>query len=803
MNRQAGAVARAMGQTWRAFHRLPAKGRAIAGAGLAAPLVALALWSGGGASRPSLTDGGFAAPDWAPETAASAGDGTRLHGAADVIAHDLDLELALLAQEAGPAPAAPRDGGLDAYQSATAALMDSLPKDAYGNPDFSKVDPVEYQKKMAEVNAALAQSLAAPQAPTAPAATSPDVGSRDRAGIGLDEALELLATLVAETAGDDGILDAVRNGEHGRHAGALIAHAAIVLSAGDVWGAVANLLVAHERDADDATPLVNLAALANGQRLPHVALALLDAARRRDIAAGDAVAGIRERAAWLNNFGHALILAGRVGEAEAPLRQALEINPELSEAARNLAHALMQQGRADEARALVPRAVFRLPGKPDTPVPVRAASTATPDEAAASEAPAPAQWLSQPYLVDTGGGVRIPLRIALDLSRQGQIAWPEIAYPESGLRYPDTLAAAMQQLLATQGKALALGTAHGTRLGAAKARRRGRGADIAEIIDAQIVPLWLVEPISADDGVAPLDADKENRILGARSATAPAQLHAARAEYAMEQSATQLFQALVATAEALPPDVVGEAKCRAMRAALDRNIDRLMPQAREYEDRMRVFFREAYGLSTAYASNIGHPDWRGLSRARIEANVLQLHAHVQREITFAFNRAAPPSWGCYDEAVGDGAAPDIEVEIPDCPAAMQWASGKWAFGDTLSMEATCGKVKFVAEVTVVGTRKLSFGPVEQIGADLGMHAEIELDIAGTITVFAGPKGGVAAKIGGFGGDVGVKDGLYLVIGREGVRDVGFRVVMGAGVGAGPLGGSHTFEQMDASFLSAI
>ena len=42
-----------------------------------------------------------------------------------------------------------------------------------------------------------------------------------------------------------------------------------------------------------------------------------------------------------------------------------------------------------------------------------------------------------------------------------------------------------------------------------------------------------------------------------------------------------------------------------------------------------------------------------------------------------------------------------------------------------------------------------------------------------------------------------------VIGREGVKDVGFRVVVGGGVGAGQAGGTHDVDSMDFSLVSAL
>jgi hypothetical protein len=72
-----------------------------------------------------------------------------------------------------------------------------------------------------------------------------------------------------------------------------------------------------------------------------------------------------------------------------------------------------------------------------------------------------------------------------------------------------------------------------------------------------------------------------------------------------------------------------------------------------------------------------------------------------------------------------------------------------------------------------------------------------------VTIFAGPKGGVSGEIGGIGADFGVKDGVYAVIGRDGIQDAGFRVVIGGGVAGGSAGGTHDVDSMDFSFASAI
>ncbi|HKX54791.1 MAG TPA: tetratricopeptide repeat protein, partial [Xanthomonadales bacterium] len=232
----------------------------------------------------------------------------------------------------------------------------------------------------------------------------------------LDEAIEFLEEKVETDAGGRDLLEEVRDSENGENANALMADAMALLSVGETWGAVANLLVAwelaHDNDEDEASPLLSLAGLANSQGLPHVALALLEAADQAKVNAVDAPAGISKQATWLNNQGHALILLGEYEDAETVLQQALALSPEMSEAARNLVYVLLKLDRVDEARALMPRVAFRLPGPPAIAVQVMPEK---PDPSKPNDEPPPDEvkpevWVKQPFLLeDESGYVRLPL----------------------------------------------------------------------------------------------------------------------------------------------------------------------------------------------------------------------------------------------------------------------------------------------------------------------------------------------------------------------------------------------------------
>ncbi len=84
----------------------------------------------------------------------------------------------------------------------------------------------------------------------------------------------------------------------------------------------------------------------------------------------------------------------------------------------------------------------------------------------------------------------------------------------------------------------------------------------------------------------------------------------------------------------------------------------MTPIVREYEERMRVFFRDAYGLSTAIAHNLPKGKWHDMARVDIEHDVQKFTKHTQQEIAFAFTHAAPMGNGCYGPATNPlGVAP--------------------------------------------------------------------------------------------------------------------------------------------------
>lgn len=625
----------------------------------------------------------------------------------------------------------------------------------------------------------------------------------------LDEAIELLEEKVETDAGGRDLLEEVRDSENGENANALMADAMALLSVGETWGAVANLLVAweiaHDNDEDEASPLLSLAGLANSQGLPHVALALLEAADKAKVNDVDAPAGISKQASWLNNQGHALILLGEYDDAEIALQQALALSPEMSEAARNLVYVLLKQDRRDEARALMPRVAFRLPGPPAVAVPVKPEK---PDAQAPKDQPPPDEvkpevWVKQPFLLeDESGYARLPLSISLDLSRKGQIAWPEILIPEPGQDYPGTLDLANQRYMAAKEKFEEVQAMEGALYQAAAGRRSTWSDRVQQAIEVRAAGVWTFHLVDTEMQV--LNADYESLIVSGDQPTRFAALDVARADHQMAQAADRLYERYRTESQCAAGDSQ-EACCSKQLAANDRNIQEFTPFATEYIDRSRVLFRESYGWASAYASNLPEGHWYSLAKLETEKGVWNTRRFTQMNVYMDFLHAAPLTSGrCYQpfEKVPDQPI-DLESDLPSCEAAFGKKTAKLTLGKFYSISVGCGKVKFSVKAPVSKGKVTVAGA--DVGGELGLQGEIEFSIKGTVTIFGGPYASLSAKVGdrGVGGDV--KDGVYIVIGRDGIQDAGFRVSVGSsGSASGTLGGSEPImETMDFSVVSAI
>jgi len=211
-----------------------------------------------------------------------------------------------------------------------------------------------------------------------------------------------------------------------------------------------------------------------------------------------------------------------------------------------------------------------------------------------------------------------------------------------------------------------------------------------------------------------------------------------------------------------------------LNASTQRALERT---ARLLENYHRALERE-FALRSSYMygmlGHIGAPSLRTALIAeaettRNEMQVLQLSAVINLSHTIgAFVDSSPAKSedgeaghgpGCSDEAAKDSIGVELVV---------------------VGVELSCNSVSF--EITA---------PVVPPFVDLS--AELSLDTAGTVTVFAGPKLS-SSSIGS------AKEGVYLTAGKEGFRDFGLKGELKASAGVGPVTVSHKLGEGVISFV---
>lgn len=136
----------------------------------------------------------------------------------------------------------------------------------------------------------------------------------------------------------------------------------IAMANGKPLAAMAFLLRAHELDPNHPEDLVSLSGLANFYGFWYESLALLEAARAQQSTLNTPW-GMNPTAMILNNQGHALLGLNRPAQAEVVLREAVRLEPLLTEAKKNLAQALGEQGKCTEAARWYRLGNYRMPLK--------------------------------------------------------------------------------------------------------------------------------------------------------------------------------------------------------------------------------------------------------------------------------------------------------------------------------------------------------------------------------------------------------------------------------------------------------
>ncbi|MFC4456149.1 tetratricopeptide repeat protein [Deinococcus sonorensis] len=537
---------------------------------------------------------------------------------------------------------------------------------------------------------------------------------------------------------------------------------AAALAAGRPRAALALLLAAQRAAPKNPWILVNLAGVLSLTGLPREAIAVLDAADQLG-GALPAPAGVPGRAVALSNRGHAFLGLGRWKEAETPLRAALKLAPDFSEARANLSQALLCQGNLDGAVRELRLAMRRtLDAQASPAFPVRESVPNRHGAGLMSAALAP---------------TRRPASDLFDLSRGEAYHLPQLKLPSTR----EEGAALYEQYVALERAGSAEVNALLDRVGDARLKatpdageRRWAALVYAATANAHFEPqIWPVYKAAYDAHYAYTEAyPRFARQLNEAVSRIDAPSCAAHV--------AQLDQAVGTFFSQLRPFVTGQAQAMARYAS--------------------VMVRH----QTALAANLTDPNDRAASRMFAEAGAKGIYYGM------VVGAAREMASVAHDHAItcGTVAGPRASLDAPDLPELAGDPCGGVPTGSKL-------KSKVPSNAFNVNGYGLSFGlSCEKIDIELsasviiGLYAAASVDWKGTGTVFFGIKADAKVPKGlSLGGihksGASAKESVYIKFSKDGIQDAGLRMEGKVSVGIGTDAAAYVWDvktkQWEAKF----
>lgn len=529
---------------------------------------------------------------------------------------------------------------------------------------------------------------------------------------------------------------------------------AAALAAKSPRAALALLLAQQRARPKDAMTLVNLAGVLSLAGLPREAIAVLD--RAAELGGKlPAPGGVPGQAIALSNRGHAFLGLGRWSEAQAPLKAALALAPDLAEARMNLSKALLCSGDPNGATRELRVALRRTPQPEGSDLIVTEDTPGTHGDALKPRPQA---------------STRRPARELFDLSRGATFDLPQLKLPRT-----------RQEAVVLKKKYEAL-------------EREGRGV---------LEGLMARANINLSQHLDPGELRWYELVSGAINTSVfepevwPAYQAAYRAHYAMVEARPALTDARNEAIErgiaALPPKATCEMRKKVYDDAEQTYMDAFRPYVKGQEQAMARFVSARVKLETALAANIPDPQVRAARRAFIEASakssfygpvvygaillsdVSDLYASCQGDLP-----DVPLDLAALPELSGDpcgGVLSSVKLKSKVPSAALKGQ------GLGLSWSLSCKKLDLeLSTSSLMGTEWL------------GGFASASLDWNGNATLFTGVKAelklpkGVPAT-----GGLGVKEGVYIKFGKDGIQDAGMRVEAKASLGKGPDAATGLWE----------
>lgn len=537
--------------------------------------------------------------------------------------------------------------------------------------------------------------------------------------------------------------------------GAASSDVAATLAAKSPRAALALLLARHRAQPKDAMTLVNLAGVLTLASLPREAIAVLD---RADELGGSlpSPGGVPGKAIALSNRGHAFLGLGRWSEAQAPLKAALALAPDLAEARMNFSKALLCAGDVTGATRELRVALRRTVAPESSDLIVTEDTPGTHGDALKPREQA---------------STRRSAKTLFDMSRGATFDMPQLKLPKT-----------REEAVALHGQYEAL-------------EREGNG--ILRALSARATAPNLSQLL--DDGEM-----RWYRLVKGAMVTSvfepevwPAYQAAYQAHYAMYKIRPTLTDARNAAIErnynALPIGATCEMRKKVFDDAEQTYMDAFRPYVKAQEQAMARFVSARVKFETALAANIADPKVRAALRAGIEASAkasfygpVVYGAILLSDVSDLYLTCAGPT-------------PNVPLDLAElpnldadpCGGLLSGAKLKSkvpspalkASGLGLSFSLSCKKIDI--ELSTSSLLDVKW---------LGGFASASLDWNGNATFFTGVKAELKLPSGApVAGGVGAKEGIYIKFGKDGIEDAGMRVELKGSLGAGPDAASGAWE----------
>lgn len=532
------------------------------------------------------------------------------------------------------------------------------------------------------------------------------------------------------------------------------ADVAAALAAKSPRGALALLLAQQRAKPKDAMTLVNLAGVLTLSGLPREAIAVLD--RAAELGKLPNPGGVPGQALALTNRGHAFLGLGRWSEAQAPLKQALALAPDLSEARMNLSKALLCSGDVAGATRELRVALRR------TVAPEGSDLILTEDTPGThGDALMPREQAS----------TRRSAKALFDMTRGATFALPQLKLPRN--RQEAVVLHEKYEALEREGRGVLNGL-----------QARATAVNLSQVLDpGELRWFRLVNGAITTSVFEP--------------EVWPAYQSAYRAHYDMLKARPALTdarnRAIERGIQALSAPVTCEMKKKVYDDAEQTYMDAFRPYVKGQEGAMARFVAARVKFETALAANLPDPQVRAAKRAAIEASAKSSFYGL-----VVFGAILLSDVNDLDVTCG-GATPDVPLELAElptldadpCGGALSSAKLKSKVpsaalkgqGLGLSFALSCKKIDIELSTSSL------------LGTDwLGGFAAASLDWNGNATLFTGVKAELKLPKGvPVTGGVGAKEGVYIKFGPGGIQDAGMRVELKGSLGAGPDAATGLWE----------